>query len=620
MAPMVDKRTIQLFQQRCEQWSPKPRLTVSQWADNNRVLTTESSAEPGPWRTDRAPYQREIMDSIEHWQEVVIMASAQVGKTEFLLNVTGSYIDQDPCPIMHMLPNDDLIKSYSTKRLQPMINASAPLTNKVTAAKGREAGNTMEEKSYPGGYITIVGANSAANLSSRPIQVVLCDEVDRYPVSAGKEGDPVKLATARTTTFRHKRRHLFVSTPLDKDTSRIYEMYEDSTAEKWNMRCPHCGELQPLEFTQLDFEYYASESGEIVVTRAEYRCIQCGMLGTEKAWKSSEGEWVATKTHTKRRGFHINQLASPWSDWRTIAGEFLIAKREGPEKLKTFINTVLGEPWEEKRKQMNHKQLQQRQYDYGADVPAGVKILTAAIDTQSDRLEVEVIGWGAGKENWRIEYHRIYGNLATDQPWNDLREYLQRHWQDARGWKFPIAAAFIDSGGHFTKEVYDFAAPLEHRKIYAIKGMGQNTKSGETIPLIYRQTTTDLSSAKLFILGVDEGKAKVVAGLKITEPGPLYSHFPKQEKGYTEEYFLSLTAEIQKRKRVDGVERKIWIKIRNRNEAFDLAVYNRAVIELLNPPLSDMDPWAFRPDIITTPGQPAQKLVPKRRQGVRESI
>ncbi|WP_186785963.1 phage terminase large subunit family protein [Paenibacillus agilis] len=593
---MVSQKTIELFAQANKDWEPKRRLTVSQWADANRILTTESSAEAGPWRTDRAPYQREIMDSIETWEEVAIMASAQVGKTEFLLNVTGSYIDQDPCPIMHVLPNDSLIQAYSKKRLTPMINSSDALRAKVGVSKSRDSSNTIEDKSFPGGYVTIVGANVPADLSSRPVQVVLCDEVDRFPVSSGKEGDPISLAIARTTTFKHKRRHLFVSTPVDAETSRIYELYKDSSMEQWNLPCPHCGELQPLKFKdRIVFEHYESESGEIVVTKAECRCEFCGLLGSEKDWKRGQGAWIAAKIHTKRRGFHINQLASPWSDWREVAKKFLIAKREGVDKLKVFINTVLGEPWEENKTKIDETVLMNRQETYEYDVPEGVKVLTAAVDTQNDRFEVEVIGWGAGKESWRIEYHRIYGDLHQDTAWNELDEYLKRRWTGFDGKEFPIVGAFIDSGGHFTKEVYEFTAPRNSRKIFAIKGRGIGPKTAKYIPFIAGHSKTQLQKATLISLGVDDGKTKVMDSLKVEEPGPLYCHFPREEKGYTHEYFLGLLSEVQKKKRMDGVEYRTWVQIRDRNEPFDLAVYNRGVIELLKFDLNRMAPYCFDP-------------------------
>lgn len=618
---MAADKTIALFAKSNAQWEPKRRLTVSEWADENRILTTESSAEAGPWRTARAEYQRDIMDSIETWEEVVIMASAQVGKTEFLLNVTGSYIDQDPCPIMHVLPKDDLVEAYSKKRLNPMIKNSKVLMEKVGVSKSRDSSNTIAEKSYPGGYVAIVGANAPDNLSSRPIQVVLCDEVDRFPVSSGKEGDPIALATARTTTFKHKRRHLYVSTPVDEDTSRILQLYKDSTMEQWCLPCPHCDELQPLRFKEgIVYDHYVSESGEFVVTKAEHRCAYCGKLGSEKEWRRGGGTWVARKQHSSRRGFHINQLSSPWSDWREVTKKFLVAKSEGVDKLKVFVNTVLGEPWVTKKTGMDEKTLAARREEYEYEVPDGVKIITAAVDTQDDRFEVEIIGWGAGKESWRIEYQRIYGDLDRPEVWKDLDRFLCRSWIGKDGREFRIVGACMDSGGHYTKEVYEFTKAREHRRIYAIKGQGVNPKTAEHVPFISKHTRTQMSNALLIHLGVDDGKVKVYDSLKLENPGPLYCHFPDDEgKGYTMEYFLGLTAETHKIVVKEGVKYKAWVKIRDRNEPFDLAVYNRAVIELLKPNLSlPIEQQPNGPKV--NPDEPVVRVRKKKKQGVSSSL
>lgn len=621
------EKTLALFQRAMRQWEPKRRLTVSQWADENRVLTTETSSEPGPWRTARAEYQREIMDSIEDWEEVVIMASAQVGKTEFLMNVTASFIDQDPCPIIHVLPKDDMVESYSKNRFSPMVKSTKALSEKVGATKSRDSSNTISEKSFPGGYLAIVGANVAANLSSRPVQVVLCDEVDRFPASSGNEGDPIDLVTARTKTFKRKRRHLFVSTPVDKDTSRIYELYSNSTMEQWHLPCPHCGDKQPLRFALkngvggVKYEFH-EEDGEFIVTKAEYVCAYCGALGEEKDWKRGAGEWVARKKHSTRRGFHINQLASPWSDWREIAKAFLVAKREGPDKLKVFVNTVLGEPWETKLKGFDDKTIKARRETYGCEVPEGVKLLTAAVDTQDDRFEIDVIGWGAGKESWRIEYKVIRGDLDGPRIWEQLDEFLCRTWLGHDGHEFRIVGMAMDSGGHYTKEVYEFTGPRNYRYFTAIKGVGKTAKTAQDVSFISGHTKTAEEKAVLYKIGVDDGKVKVFESLKISTPGPQYCHFPDDGRGYDDSYFLGLTAETQKVVTEDGVRLKKWVKIRDRNEPFDLAVYNRAILEIIRPNLSlPRDQQPNGPKVEPT-GLEKRKAVPvrKKKRNVASSL
>lgn len=577
---LIPDKTLNLFKEIARLWEPRPDLTVSEWADRYRMLTTATSAEPGPWRTDRAPYMREIMDSItdDNTEEVAIMASAQVGKTEFMLNMIGYHVDYDPCPIMFMLPDKTLINYFSKTRLTSMIEASEPLQKKFAAAK--RLGNTINEKNFLGGSIAIVGANAASSLSSRPIRILLCDEVDRYPASAGTEGDPINLAKMRTTTFDFNRKLVYVSTPLNSGTSRIQQLYEDSTAEQWSFACPECGEYQPIKWAQIKFDYHKTDSGEFIVDKVDHACCKCGCLSDERTWKHSKGKWVAQKTHTNRRGFHLNQFSSPWVTWSTIVSDFLKAKRDGREKVKTWVNTVLGEPWEESGEKVDEEMLFERREMYDADVPEGVKILTAAVDVQDDRFEIEVVGWGIGRESWGIEYHVIHGDLKRPEIWHNLDLWLQKRWSKANGKQFGITCTCMDSGGHFTQEVYRFCKERESRHIYAIKGA--NAGKGEYVPLIARTTRPKPMKALLVTLGVNDGKARVMSSLQVMEPGPNYCHFPKG-KGYELNYFLGLTAEKMEVRYEQGVPYQVWVKIRARNEAFDLRVYNTAAIEIVNP-------------------------------------
>lgn len=575
---LVAEKTIDLFKDLASLWSPRPNLTVSEWADNYRILTSATSAEPGPWRTSRAPYMREIMDCItdSNTEEVAIMASAQVGKTEFMLNMVGYHIDYEPCPIMFMLPNKKLIRYFSTTRLSTMIEASEALRDKVA----KNAGNTIDEKSFLGGSITIVGANAATSLSSRPIRILLCDEVDRYPVSAGKEGDPINLAKMRTTTFPSNRKHVYVSTPLHKDTSRIEQLYEDSTMEQWSLACPSCGTFQPIKWEQIKFEYHKTEDNEFVVDEVNHTCSECGCLHGEREWKRNAGKWVAQKNHSHRRGFHLNQFASPWVTWEKIVRDFLEAKRDGREKLKTWVNTVLGESWEENGTTIDEDSLFERCEKYDAEIPNPVKVLTAAVDVQDDRFEIEVVGWGVARESWGIEYHKIYGDLHQPQVWHDLDIWLQKTWTKANGKAFGLTCVCMDSGGHFTQEVYQFCKAREARKIYAIKGA--SIGKGEYVPLLAGISRPKPIKALLIRLGVNDGKARVMASLQVNEPGPNYCHFPKG-KGYELAYFTGLTAEKLETRYEKGRPYHVWVKVRARNEPFDLRVYNTAALEIVSP-------------------------------------
>lgn len=564
--------SLSLFKEIASVVAPPPDLKVSDWADLYRKLSSESSSEPGQWRTDRAPYQREIMNAVNdpEIETIVVMSSSQVGKTELLLNTIGYHIDYDPAPIMVMQPTVEMAKTFSKDRLSPMIRDTPALQGTVSDSKSRDSGNTVLHKTFPGGHITMVGANSPAGLASRPIRILLADEVDRFPASAGSEGDPLTLAEKRTTTFWNRKK-IYVSTPTIKGVSRIEAAYENSTKERWNLPCPSCGELQPLRWAQINFD------------TVEMACKECGTLHNEFEWKSGEGDWVAENPNHSVRGFHLNELASPWKRWSQIIQDFKEAKQGGQEMLKAWVNTSLGETWEEDAgEQLDEMSLFERSEDYDARVPDGVKILTAAVDVQDDRFEIEVVGWGKGKESWGIEYHRIYGDLNQPQVWGELDEYLSRTWEKEDGARFGIACTCIDSGGHFTQEVYRFTGPREARRIYAIKGKGG--QNGEYVPLINGFSRVKPGRTMLISLGVSEGKAKVASNLKIFEEGPGYCHFPK-EFGYNLKYFEGLTAEKLQTKYRSGIAYQTWVKTRDRNEPFDLRVYNTAALEILNPSL-----------------------------------
>lgn len=576
---MVVKRknnTETLFQEIAKNTlSPPPDLTVSEWADAFRKLSRESSAEPGQWITDRAPYQREILDAINdpNIEKIVVMASAQVGKTEIILNAVGYYIDYDPAPILLLQPTEALAKSFSKTRLAPMIRDTPVLRQKVADAKTRDGGNTTLEKTFAGGYIVLVGANAPTNLASRPIKILLADEVDRFPVSAGTEGDPLSLAEKRTNNF-YDRKKIVVSTPTVKGASRIEAEYNLSTQEEWNLPCPSCGEYQPLKW------------GQIVFESISHACKHCGALHNEYEWKAGKGKWIASNPGAESRGFHLNELVSPWRNWKEIINDFLDAKRKGTEAMQVWVNTSLGETWEEEGEQLAEDDLLDRCEKYDAAVPNGVKVLTAAVDVQDNRFEIEVVGWGVGKESWGIQYHTIYGDLKHSKVWEDLDEFLSRTWSNAEGHPFGIACTCIDSGGHYTQEVYRFCGPREPRRIFAIKGQG--SQGGDYVPLLNGVSKIKREKVNLFIIGVNEGKAKVMSRLKIEEAGPGYCHFPL-DKGYNRDYFRGLTAEKLVTRFRHGVAYQVWKKVRERNEPIDLRVYNTAALEILNPNLETMN-------------------------------
>lgn len=576
----ISHRTLKLFDEIVKVLAPPPVLSVSKWADTYRRLSAEASVEPGQWNTDRAPYQRRIMDCLNEneVQEIVVMSSSQVGKSEILLNILGYYIDYDPSPIMLMQPTVNLAEGFSKDRFAPMVRDTPALRGKIADPKSRDGENTILHKKFPGGHVTIVGANAPTDLSSRPIKVLLCDEVDRYPISAGKEGDPLGLATKRTTTFWN-RRIVKVSTPTVQGISRIEQEYGKSSMEQWCVPCPVCGKYQPYQWPRIHFE------------DATMECMYCGERFTEFEWKENTehtGKWIAQKDNPKVKGFHLNELASPWKHWNEIIKDFKeankVKKETGSiEQLKVFINTSLGESWYEKGEGAEEETLLNRRESYHADLPDGVVLLTAGVDVQDDRLEIEVVGWRKGFESWGIQYQKIFGDLEKEETWDKLTYFLDKEFKFKNGNGLLIAATCLDTGGHFTSMAYKYLKKMERlgKRIYGIKGQG-----GPGIPLINKKTNNTQNGVSIFMLGVDQGKEMILSRLKTIDEGPGYCHFPiNKERQYNETYMKGLVSE-QKVMKFDkhGKPKFEWIKKSGvRNEPLDLRNYATAAVELLMP-------------------------------------
>jgi len=527
------------------------------------MLSSESSAEPGRWRTDRASYQKGIMDAFNEplIKRIVMMTSAQVGKTEVILNILGYYIENDPSPILLLQPTLEMAQAFSKDRLAPMVRDTLSLKNKMGDTKSRSSGSTMLHKQFPGGHITMAGANSPASLASRPIRILLCDEIDRYPISAGTEGDPVNLAVKRTSTFWNKK-IVLVSTPTIKDISRIEAAYEDSTQEVFKLECPSCGSHQQIKRKHLQHTYKDEK-----LKKVEANCNACGSIHSEVEWKSKPGKWFAQADHYDTRGFHLNEYVSPWRRWLDIEIDFIEAKKS-PETLKTFVNTSLGETWEEQGESIEYTGIMARREEY--DHPDEVSITTVGIDVQKDRIELEHVGWGEGKESWSLDYIIIPGDTASDEVWSDLHDILIQ--------LRPMAGA-IDSG-YNTQFVYNFVE--KHSYMFSIKGQaGANytliedrRKRGQRLRLARK------SGVKPEILGVDQGKAIVYSMLKTQAPGPNYCHF-KNNASYDSEYFEQLTGEKLVTRYKMGRPHLIWVAKRARVEALDCRVYALAALELI---------------------------------------
>lgn len=389
------KRANDLFKKIFSVLKPPPKLTIDTWSDKYRILSTKTSSEPGRWNTDRVPFQREVMRAIsdKRTEKVVMMYGAQLSKTEILMNTFGFYADYDPAPIMFLMPTKDMAQDFSSTRLNDMILSTPQLRNKIIESDNSR--DTKRQKEFAGGYIVLTGSNSAAELSSRPIRILLADEIDRFPSNVKGEGDPLNLAIERTKTFWNKK-IVLTSTPTIKGGSRVELEYENSTKEEYYVPCPKCGEMQMLKWRNIMFE------------DVTHKCEKCLETSSEYEWKRNliKGEWRAHNSEVDRfqvRGFHISELYSPFSKWSSIINKFKAAK--GDEQLmKVFVNTALGECWEEKVERFNFEEIQARAEDYGeylnhedgtyeeVEIPDKVNVLTAGVDVQDNRLEVEIVG------------------------------------------------------------------------------------------------------------------------------------------------------------------------------------------------------------------------------------
>jgi len=556
-----------------------PMLKVSEWADKYRVLSSKASAEPGRWHTSRAEYQRGIMDAINDpdIEQVVAMTCAQIGKTETLGNIIGYFISQDPAPILVIQPTLEMAMTWSKDRFTPMIRDCDILKGKIKESKTRDSDNTILHKSFPGGHVTICGANSPASLASRPIRVVLCDEIDKYPPSAGSEGDPVSLALKRSATFWN-RVNLLISTPTVKGLSRIEAAWEESDQRRFFVSCPKCKKTQFLKWSNI--AWLKDDDGKNLPHTTKYKCEFCGNLWDDaKRWNAiRHGQWQITRKTPEQNlvaGFHLNEIYSPWIRLSEMVSNFLKSK-DNPEMLKAFVNTSLGETWEEEGFKLSEMDLYARREKYKAPVPKGGLVLIASVDVQDDRLEGEIVAYGEGEESWGIEYFIIHGDPGRRRVWDDLDRKLASTYRHEDDLELRIACTCIDSGGHFTNQVYAFCKGKEFRRIYAIKGANTPGK-----PIVSRPSKSNKARIKLFTVGTDTAKELIFSRLKMKDPGPGYMHFPK---GYDDEYFSQLTAEKATTKYTRGFPHRVWVKKPGqRNEALDIRVYNLAALIILNP-------------------------------------
>lgn len=600
------------IQSAVKNFKPPENLTLSEWADKYRRLSSESSAEAGPWRTSRTPYLKEPMDAFTDpkVKRIVMVAASQVGKSEFELNAIGYIIDQDPGSVMYIQPTKEDAEKFSKLRIAPLIRDTKCLRRKVSDSKAKDSGNTIMQKSFPGGMLTITGSNSASALASTPARYIIGDERDRWAVSAGTEGDPWKLAEARQTTF-YNAKSIEVSTPTIKGMSNIEYSYSKGTQERWCCECPHCREYGEIIFDRIHFtfntETIRGKKTYFVDDDIQWSCPHCGALSSEPVMRKQPYKWIAENPNAYAdgiRSFWLNAFASPWTPWKKIVTEFLNSK-DDPQKLKVVYNTLFGELWEERTDASNEDELLARREHYEAELPEGVLCLTCGVDTQDNRLEYEVVGHGLYGETWGIKKGYIMGKPDSDEVWLQLDDVIDHVYKFENDKGLRISITCIDSGGHYTQDVYMRCRERLNKRVFAIKGKG-----GDGVPFVTPPSKVPIKDNKkitcwLYNLGVDAGKENIMSAIQVQEPGPKYCHFPRdEERGYDTYYFSGLLSERLEQTKTRTGTKWAWVKLpgHNRNEALDCRNYAMAGFKIIDP-----DMFALEKRLKELPDKPKPK-------------
>ena len=601
-------------------FKPPRKLTLSEWADEYAYLSAESSAEGGRWRT--LPYQKGIMNAITdpNIEQVTVMKSARVGYSKILNHIIAYHIHQDPCSIMVVQPTIQDATGYSKEEVAPMIRDTKCLQGLVSDAKSKDSTNTLLQKQYPGGTLSLVGANSATGFRRVSRRIVLFDETDGYPASAGTEGDQIKLGIKRTEYFWN-RKIVAGSTPTIKDFSRIEKLFNQTNQQRYYVPCPKCKEYQYLKWPNLIATVRDNDPDT-----AAYECEHCKyhIPHSKKRWMVERGEWRATYPgNGKHVGFHIWSAYSysPNASWSNLVEEFLECKQD-PEQLKTWINTTLGETWEDEyASKVGAESLMERaaaaKYEKGVP-PEEALVLCMGCDVQDDRLSMSVWGIGRNEEMFLVDRKVIYGSPARADLWKQMDEVLMSTYKTKDGYELKIESSAIDTGGHFTQEVYQYVRERSQLGLIGIKGASQKGK-----PPLGKPTAQDITfsgkalkrGVKLFPVGVDVIKTTLHNKLRDAEIGEGYIHFFPT---ITQDYFEELTAERQVLRYRNGYQERIWVKKSSaRNEALDEAVYAWAAFQRFQQRYDRRTMWD-QLEKRRNPEKPKQE-VPLRSKGNKSS-
>lgn len=661
-------------------YTPPPRISVPEWADRYRKLAKEAGSTSGNWRTRTVEVARGPMLAVTEpgVHTITVMVSTQLLKTALLENVFGYFAHLDPCPMLLLQPKEDAAEQFSKERITPMVKCTPALRDLIGTSKTRNKDETLLFKAFPGGFLALAGAGSPDNLARRPVRIVLADEVDKYPVT--REGDPIALAEERTATFGLNWLSIRACSPTVDDESRIAASYLEGDQRKASVACPHCGHRQFLDFFK-HVEWEKSESGEHLPKTAKIFCEMCGAGWSEgerlraldtvrwhqtrqfhccgalhipldeydRAWRDGKDvddvwSWSESNRHAvyyakcpdcgatpvsnEHASFQTSKLYSPWQKDRPvdIAKKWLTAKGD-EEKKQTFYNTQLGLPYRQhSSKEIRPEGIAARGEVWPADVPDGVAVITCGVDVQDYRVEVETIGWGRNEESWSIDYTVIDGEFEDPDLQRRLDAHLMRKWNRADGRAFEVMAACIDSGGHHTQQVYNFAKARLGRRVWAVKG--ESARSGQRNPVwpTKRPTSRTKKTYRPIIVGVNAAKDTIRSRLALDKHGAGYMHFPAERDI---NYYAQLTAERLVVKVQSGKKFRVWELPSGRaNEALDCRVYGYAAlcgllhfglqlnkrVEVVTPPAASVPPVLHEKGEKPMPRHEANQIPPEQRQ------
>ena len=562
---------------------PPPNLRPSEWAERN-VRIPIGNAIPGLIRFENAPYQREPLDMTANpeCRRITLMWGAQVGKTMLALCAQAYRIGQNPTSQIMMQPSQGDLHTWLETKFNPLVEENEELQEVIAKPRGRDGVNNQRMKSYPGGFLMFSWSGSPKTMRGRSAPFIVCDETDGYDLT--HEGHPVSLLWQRAATFGDQRMLMEISTPTVKGESHIEAAFEQGDQRRFFVICPHCEAHQSLKWSQVNWQ--KDEAGQHLPETARYACEACGVAWTDgeriaviRHAEADGAGWKASRPFRGHASYHLSELYSTLRRLGDIVQSFL--DKKAINDLQTFVNVSLAETWEEVGEQANADLIAARAYEWPAKVPDGVAVLTAGVDMQQDRLEVEVVGWGVGEESWSVDYRVLWGDPLRPDVWERLDEVLDIEWPCEDGQIIRVRTACVDTGGTggSTQAAYIELVQRQQRGVMAIKGMGGDGKGIVAHKPSEKRIAVRgvLAKLRLFTVYVDEAKKTIMRNLGVIEPGPGHCHFPK---GRDAEYFAQLTAEKLVTRYRKGFPFREWHKTRPRNEALDARVYAYAALKL----------------------------------------